>query len=70
MPRVIHIQTTVQTILGVLDDDGNVTEQITLTGNPTAPTDEAFSTVAEQIREKREELEASASAAANGSCLA
>jgi hypothetical protein len=54
--RVIHIQTQVSTVFGILDEDGNVTEQITAQATIQTLSDDAFTTVAAQLRSKRDEI--------------
>lgn len=60
--QLIHVQTQITTVLGWLDDD-NVTETVTLQGQPENLTDEAWVDVARGLREKRAELIAEREAA-------
>jgi hypothetical protein len=56
--RIAHIQTRIETIFGVVDDDDNVTQTFTVEAKPTSLSDEVWTEQAHLIREKRDELTA------------
>ena len=55
--QVVHVQTQVQTVLGVLDGDGNVVETHPLTLQINVPSEEAFAAAAAQIAAARAQLQ-------------
>jgi hypothetical protein len=55
MTRVVHVQTTVQTVFGVLDDQGNVIPQQPVTVTVGLFNPEAFAEAYEAIAQARDE---------------
>jgi hypothetical protein len=66
MSNIVHIQTQIQTVLGRLDDDGNVVETFQLTAQPTTLDGEVWAEQARLLREKRDEIAGQAEAQSNG----
>jgi hypothetical protein len=58
MTRIVHVQTTVQTVFGVLDDDGNVIPQQPVTVNVGLFKPEAFTEAYAAIAQARDEAAA------------
>lgn len=54
--KIVHIQTTMQTILGKLDENGDVIEKIPLSIEVPKLTLEAFEQALKQLIEAREKL--------------
>jgi hypothetical protein len=58
MSRVVHLQTTVQTVFGVLDGDGNAVPQQPVVASVPTFSNESFIEAFEAIAAKRDEATA------------
>ena len=58
--KLIHMQTTIQTVFGVLDDDGNAIPQQPVQATTSVFSAEAFTEVHRQIAEARDQAVANA----------
>lgn len=54
--RVVHVQTTVQSVFGVLDDDGNVIPQEPVVGQLAKFSAEGFAEAFAAIQTRRDEI--------------
>lgn len=54
--KIIHIGTQIQTIFGLLDDNGNVVKQLPINANLTQLTQEIFQDVLKKLLDKWEEI--------------
>ena len=55
--RTVHIQTTIQTVFGVLDDDGNVAPQQPVVVNVGKLSEESFAEAFTVITKARDDAE-------------
>lgn len=58
MTRIVHIQTTIQTVFAVLDDDGNAIPQEPIVGQLNRFSQEAFTEAQASIAARRDQIAA------------
>jgi hypothetical protein len=63
MAKIVHVQTTVQTVFGVLDDEGNVIPQPPVTVSVSRFSAEAFAEAHNAIAQARDEAAANMTSA-------
>lgn len=54
--RIVHVQTTIHTVFGVLDDDGNVAPQQPITAQVSKFSADSFTDAHAAIAAKRDEI--------------